>query len=65
MTRRELICVKERELFAACAAALGVPAGELESQLAEWGRALGPPWRQDEKYAALAGWLALSRMQVA
>jgi hypothetical protein len=28
--------------------------------LADIGRTLGPPWRQDEKYATLAGMLALA-----
>ena len=23
------------------------------------GRSIGPPWRQDDKYAAIVGWLAL------
>lgn len=52
--------VRERELFAAAAAQLGVAADELQRQIAELGRPIGPPWRQDEKYAALAGWLALA-----
>lgn len=52
--------VKERELFARAAAELGVPVDELQLKVTELGRPLGPPWRQDEKYAALAGWLALA-----
>ncbi len=52
--------VRERELFARAAAELGVPADELQLKVTELGRPLGPPWRQDEKYAALAGWLALA-----
>jgi hypothetical protein len=52
--------VKERELFAAVTAGLGVSADQVQQRIAEWGRALGPPWRQDQKYAALAGWLALA-----
>jgi hypothetical protein len=51
--------IKERELFNVCAAQLKRSSAELGQQLSEWGRLLGPPWRQDEKYAALAGWLAL------
>jgi hypothetical protein len=51
--------VKERELDGQCESALGVPAAELPGLLAAIGKTLGPPWRQDEKYAALAGWLAL------
>jgi hypothetical protein len=52
--------VKERELWDLCAGVLPLPQAALKRRLADWGRALGPPWRQDEKYAALAGWLALA-----
>ena len=52
--------VRERELFARGAAELSIPAGELERRLAELGRAIGPPWAQDQKYAALVAWLALA-----
>jgi hypothetical protein len=52
--------VKERELFERCEAALRLPLPALKRRLDDWGRSLGPPWRQDEKYAALAGWLALA-----
>ena len=58
--RMPVMGVKERELFARGAADLGVAAGELERRVGEMGRAIGPPWRQDEKYAALAAWLALA-----
>lgn len=51
--------IKERELFDVCAAQLKLSSAEIEQQLSDWGKLLGPPWRQDEKYAALAGWLAL------
>ena len=52
--------VKERELFDRCASDLGMPTPEIESRLAELGRMLGPPWRQDEKFATLVAWLALA-----
>jgi hypothetical protein len=52
--------VKERELFDRCTTDLGMAAREIESRLAELGRMLGPPWRQDEKFATLAAWLALA-----
>jgi len=54
-----LIRVKEREVLERCGAALGLAAGDLHRRLDELGRALGPPWRQDEKLATLAAWLAL------
>jgi hypothetical protein len=52
--------VKERELWDRCAKVLRLPLPSLKRRLDDWGRALGPPWRQDEKYAALVGWLALA-----
>jgi len=52
--------VKERELWDRCAETLRLPLPALKRRLDAWGRALGPPWRQDEKYAALVGWLALA-----
>jgi hypothetical protein len=51
--------VKERELHDHATRRLGVPPADLNQRLTEWGRALGPPWRQDEKLAALVAWLAL------
>src|SRR5271157_1073989 len=56
-----VIGAKERGLYPRAAAALGAPAERLGSDLDGLGRTLGPPWRQDEKYAALVGWLALSQ----
>jgi hypothetical protein len=55
--------VKERELLDVCAAELKLSPDKLRERLAEWGRALGPPWRHDEKYAALAAWLSLERVK--
>jgi hypothetical protein len=52
--------VKERELLALASAELGKSETELQSYLVELGRELGPPWTQDEKYATLVAWLALT-----
>jgi hypothetical protein len=52
--------VKERELDDWAARALQRPQAEIKRQLVEWGRALGPPWTQDQKRAALAAWFALA-----
>ncbi len=52
--------VRVRELFDRGAAELGVPVDDLQGRLAGLGRLIGPPWGQDEKYAALVGWLALA-----
>jgi hypothetical protein len=34
---------------------------ELKRQMAAMGKAIGPPWRQDEKLAAAVAWMALGR----
>lgn len=52
--------VKERELFDRCTTELDMAQQEIEGRLAELGRMLGPPWRQDEKFATLVAWLALA-----
>ncbi len=52
--------VRERELYQRGAAELRIPAEELRRRVAELGRPLGPPWRQDEKNAAMVGWLTLA-----
>jgi hypothetical protein len=51
--------VRERDVLARAAQATGRPAPELQRRVAEMGRALGPPWRQDEKLATLAAWVTL------
>ncbi len=55
-----VIRVRERELYARGAAELGVAADALHRRVTEMGRAVGSPWRQDEKHATLVGWLALA-----
>jgi hypothetical protein len=55
-----VVRVKEKELLDRCAAATGRAAADLQRHLADLGRTLGPPWRQDEKLATLAAWLALA-----
>jgi hypothetical protein len=53
--------VKERELYDRAAAELGMSDGQLREHLADLGKSIGPPWREDEKLATLAGWLVLAR----
>jgi hypothetical protein len=53
--------VKEKELFAAASLALRVQPAALKRRVAALGKALGPPWSQDEKFAALGAWLTLAR----
>lgn len=56
----EMICIKERELLDRGAQTLRANREKLLQRITELGRALGSPWTQDEKYAALAAWLALA-----
>jgi len=55
-----LTAVPERELWSRSTLDLHMTLDELQRSVAEMGRQIGPPWRQDEKHAALAGWLALA-----
>jgi hypothetical protein len=52
--------VRERDLEAVAARSLRHSTADLAGRLADWGKALGPPWTQDEKRAALVAWLALA-----
>jgi len=56
--------VRERELWAQGGTKLHKPVAELQRYVTEMGRRIGPPWRQDEKHAALVGWLALAKFLV-
>jgi hypothetical protein len=52
--------VREREVLRDLSAALGLTEGEIGRRLGDLGRAVGPPWRKDEKLAAAAAWLLLA-----
>jgi hypothetical protein len=52
--------VRERELWARGVEDLSRPLDELQRYVAEMGRPIGAPWRQDEKHAALVAWLTLA-----
>lgn len=56
----QVIGVKEKELFSRCDTELHMSQDRLERHLTSIGRALGPPWRQDEKLATLVAWLVLA-----
>lgn len=55
-----LVEVRERDLEEQAARTLRHSASELQGRLAEWGKAMGSPWTQDEKRAALVAWVALA-----
>ena len=50
--------IRERQLLEIAQQALRSEPGALLRRLAELGKPLGSPWSQDEKFAALAAWLA-------
>ena len=51
--------VREKELFARATETLRWSEVEIRRWVGEMGKALGPPWSQDEKLAAIVGWMAL------
>jgi len=54
------VAFPERDLHGIAARHLGIPAPDLARRLTALGRAVGSPWRADEKAAALAGWMVLA-----
>lgn len=52
--------IKERELLSKAAMDLQCPPDRLQVRLADMGRTLGPPWREDQKKATLAAWIVLA-----
>ena len=56
----EMACIRERELLERGVKTLRTRREKLLRRLTELGSAFGSPWTQDEKYAALAAWLALA-----
>ena len=53
----------QQDLYEQAADEIGTSDESLRAQLTGLGRALGPPWQQDQKEAAAAAWLALARAQ--
>jgi hypothetical protein len=51
--------VREKELFARAAETLRLSESEIRRRVAEMGKAVGAPWSQDEKLAAVVAWLAM------
>jgi len=52
--------IKEKELFACAAKNPRATVAQLQKRVLELGQPLGPPWSQDEKFAALAAWVVLA-----
>lgn len=55
-----LLGVKEKKLVSRAVNDIRISPAELHRRIAEAGKSIGPPWRQDEKLSTLAGWLALA-----
>jgi hypothetical protein len=53
-----VVAVKEKELMSRSQNDIGFSGELLLQHLQRIGKAIGPPWRQDEKYASLAAWIA-------
>lgn len=51
--------IVEKQLAAKAAASLRIPESGIKQTLTAFGKAIGGPWRADEKAAATAAWLAL------
>lgn len=56
----EAMCIKERELLDRAGQAFRFKPADLMRRVTELGRPFGSPWSRDEKFAALAAWLALA-----
>jgi hypothetical protein len=55
----EMVGIKERELLERARQTLRMQPAALLRRITELGKPFGSPWSQDEKFATLAGWLAL------
>jgi hypothetical protein len=55
-----VLSVKELEVLDRAGHVLRLKPADLTRRVTELGRPLGSPWSQDEKFAALAAWLALA-----
>jgi hypothetical protein len=55
--------IKEREIWERGTIVLRRPQADLQQLIAGLGKSLGPPWRQDEKLASIAAWIALAESQ--
>jgi hypothetical protein len=57
--KMKMTALRERELLTRASSALNIRAPILLQRIANLGKTVGPPWSQDEKFAALAACVAL------
>jgi hypothetical protein len=55
--------IKEREIWGRGTTVLRRSQADLQQLIDGLGKSLGPPWRQDEKLASMAAWIALAESQ--
>jgi hypothetical protein len=55
--------MKEREIWERGTTVLRRSQADLQQLIDGLGKSLGPPWRQDEKLASIAAWIALAESQ--
>jgi hypothetical protein len=53
--------LREKAALDDAAAAIGISRERLDAQIADLGKAAGPPWGKDQKEAAAAALVALAR----
>jgi hypothetical protein len=58
-----VIGVREKVAREALAEVLGLDLEEVDRRVAELGKLIGPPWRQDEKLAAMGAWIVMRSNQ--
>jgi len=58
-----VVGIKEREAYEHGSQRLHLSVVALQDRIAALGRGIGPPWTQDQKFAALVGWLALTGIE--
>jgi hypothetical protein len=55
--------VREKEIWERASTDTGIPISELQRLVNAIGKSIGPPWTQDQKLAALSGWILLARSE--
>ena len=52
--------IKEKQVWEQAVNCLRISREDLEHRVSELGKSIGPPWTQDEKLSAVAGWIVLA-----
>jgi hypothetical protein len=55
----EVSAIREKDLLQQAAKASRLTVDDLKRWVSETGKTIGPPWRQDEKFCAIAAWTVL------